>query len=363
MIANTGTRPVTEWELRCQEGRVRAISVEGAQVGGALELSEPVSIDSPSGVISVGGTLYRDEVKIYSAGSFCEVVNELGLEKYLAGVVNLEFSSQWSPESVGAQVVAARTYALFQARLARADVDRHFDLDSSTQDQVYDGLKNEDERANQIVERTRGWVLTVGSAKSPAPVKAFYHSTCGGRTELPERVWGNSFAGFRRSVPCPYCQNSPAMNWRIDVGGKEVSSALLAAARNEGSMPSFAQSWPRDWISVVKKQKLLGLRVERLDPSGRVDEVSMSWMTDRGMPLVLKMSGARLRDWVGPARLRSTGFRIQSSGAGRWVLVGRGNGHGVGMCQWGAKTMGEKGFRLAAILRHYYPDAILRKLW
>lgn len=367
--ASPGDAPVntlSQWELRCQYGRVRAVPSEG---GETLDLVEPVTIRSSNGIVQFRDRPYREELQIHSVGSFCEVINQVDVEKYLSGLVNSEFNSKWSEEAIGAQIVAARTYALYQMMIARGETDRHYDVDATVQDQVYDGSAKEDLQAQRLVERTRGWVLTVGDAARPSPVKAFYHSTCGGMTELPEHVWGNSFAGFRHPVRCSYCGKSPVLNWQLELTTADVIEAFRKAlVSSDDPHPEWARNWPHGWQQALAAKRLLDVRVGGLDAEGRVSEVITSWAftspeTSRQSTLELRIGGARFRDWVGPARFRSASFQILSHARGGWSFQGRGNGHGVGMCQWGAKTMGERGFKTAAILKFYYPDASLRKLW
>jgi stage II sporulation protein D len=360
----------SQWVFRCQDGRVRAVPVLGGQ---AIDLPDPVSVQATGAFVYFRGKPYREELQIHSVGSFCEVVNSVEVERYLVGVVNSEFNSKWNEDAIGAQIVAARTYALYQIKIARGEPERRYDVDASVSDQVYDGPLREDLRAQRLVEKTRGMVLTVGNDWHPSPLKAYYHSTCGGMTELPENVWGNPSVGFRRPVKCPFCGGSPALNWQLELTSKDMLEAFRrAAVSSEGTRPDWAQSWPEEWRQIVGTKLLKGMRVGAVDGEGRVSEMVTSWgyldpRTRRLATIDLKLAGARFREWLGPARLRSTSFRVLTQvfahGQGSWRILGRGNGHGVGMCQWGAKTMGERGYKTASILKHYYPDAILRKLW
>jgi stage II sporulation protein D len=345
----------SEWELRCQSGRVRAVRT-GSRWGHvgiqSVDLQEPVTIKSSAGFISLGGKPYREGFQIHSQGSLCEVVNVVDLEKYLEGLVNTEFSSKWNDEAIGAQVVAARTYALYQMRQAKLD-DSHYDVDASTSDQVYDGSIHEDINAARVVARTRGLVLTTGTS-SIVPLKAFYHSTCGGATELPDKVWGNSTAGFRHSVQCPFCANSPAAHWSLDVGSGQIEDLIRRHIRVEGNL----LGWPRDL-----RGHLTSLQVGSYDNSGRVSQV---WVYFSGASQPFPISGPKFREIMGAAKFKSAAFQVRSEyGLSGLSLhfTGRGNGHGVGMCQWGAKVMGERGYKTASILHFYYPDATLRKLW
>ncbi|MGZ3707273.1 MAG: SpoIID/LytB domain-containing protein [Bdellovibrionota bacterium] len=354
----------TSWELHCQNGRIRALATAG---GRALDLQEPVTIASAAGFVNVRGQPYRDEIRVWSVGSLCEVVNEIDIEKYLEGIVNNEFSTKWSEQAIAAQVIAARTYAAYQMRKVRADSPgAHFDVDSSVKDQVYDGSQKEDARGARSVASTRGMVLTVGGAKDPVPMKAFYHSTCGGLTELPENVWGVHYPGFKHPVVCRFCASSPRFTWNLDFSARELADQLMSGARASGP----PRGWPATWMEDLQRGRLQDIRVSRKDVGGRVTEVATLWeVPENGRArrvVELTLSGSRLREWLGATRVRSTAFTVSprwSILGSRWRLDGKGNGHGVGMCQWGAKIMGDQGYKTADILKYYYPDAAIRKLW
>jgi stage II sporulation protein D len=350
----------SEWELHCHAGRIRATERGGGRgPAKTLDLREPVTVETPAGFLHFRNQPYREALHIYSNGSSCEVVNELDIEKYLEGLVNHEFNSAWSPEAIAAQVIAARTYAYYQMRQANLSGAR-FDVENSVRDQVYDGFYKEDYRAAREVQRTRGVVLTAERlGDDPEPIKAFYHSTCGGHTTLPQQVWGRKLPGFRHGVTCPYCASSPRLHWELEVGGPEIAAALLRGA-GEGRGP---REWPRGWREALTRGSLARLRVKRRFEDARVEVVTTEWAVG-GRTVALAVPGARFRDWLGSTQLRSTNFEAHRDGeGGRWRFTGRGYGHGVGMCQWGAKVMAERGFAYAAILHHYYPDAFIRKLW
>ena len=352
----------SEWEFRCKAGQIRLRSLNGPQKN-HFALKEPVSIQTPAGFLNFEDQPYRDGLKIYSTGVLCEVVNEVDFEKYLDGLVNSEFSSQWSEEAVAAQVVAARTYGLYQIQEARGNQKSHFDLNATTRDQVYNGSLKEDYHSSRAVEKTRGLILTVDASEKSPPIKAFYHSTCGGKTELPEDVWSKKYPGFQQRVSCPYCAGSPRYQWSLELTTPEIVRAIENGIQADG----LPKDWPKEALSIVKKGSLLDIRVHPLTRDARKNGVITSWA--EGKKLVeLTLPAVRWRDWIGVTRVKSTAFEVlghsNPAGIGRlWSFSGRGNGHGVGLCQWGAKGMGEKGFKMAAILKFYYPDAVLKKLW
>lgn len=343
----------SSWQFQCSDGRIQANRIStgiAAPGGNRFRFQGPVVIQSQSGFITFNHGLYRHELQIYSKSNQCEVVNHLELEKYLDGVVNSEFSSKWSEEAIAAQIVAARTYAYYQILAVHRNQNSHYDVDASVKDQMYLGSFREDFHASRVVDKTRGMVLTSGRNTVPVPIKAFYHSTCGGVTELPENVWGNSFPGMRRHVICPYCSSSPRFRWSMDLDRSSLQEAI------------------RKGLALAKRPKgsLVGLEPVESDPSGRVIRVRSLWQTAPPLVEETVISAVNLRDWIGPTKFRSTRFQVSVLGQGserRWHFEGLGNGHGVGMCQWGAKIMAEKRNGMMAILKHYYPDAILRRLW
>ncbi len=349
-----------EWKLTCDKGQVRG------DFGG---VSGSLSVESPAGFLKLDGRPFRDVLRIRPVRAGCEVVNVVDVEKYLDGLVNSEFSAKWSAAAIEAQVVAARTYAYHQMLTAAKDTRRTYDVDSTVADQVYEGASKEETRASQAVARTRGQILTVPPRL--VPLKAFYHSTCGGRTELPERVWGATYPGFRRQVSCEHCRSSPRYNWSLALGASEIEEALRAGLVRESAVQGpFA-----GWAGAIEGARLVDVQVKGGANAGaRVIHLLTTWKSGRGkLPrrFSLKLPAPRFRDWIGPGRLRSTAFTMTAANAAdgsrrsgpAWIFSGRGFGHGVGMCQWGAKVMGEKGETRVSILRYYYPEARIRRVW
>lgn len=359
VLVGTADR-TSEWEVHCQGNRVRILPrfTRQAKKPSELDLASPISFQTLGGFVTLGTTPYRDELRVHAMGSRCDLVNNVDLEKYLDGLVNSEFSSKWNAEAISAQVVAARTYAYYQMQEARKK-HTYFDLDATTKDQVYNGSLKEDFHSSQVVQKTRGMILTTGTDQTPKVIKAFYHSTCGGRTELPEHVWGVSYAGLHKSVQCPYCVSSPRYQWTLDLSKKDIQAAILRGAE-EGSPPS---DWPAFWREVLTHGRLMDLRFSVKSQENRVPKVISVWSSGREL-LELPILGSQFREWMGPARFRSTSFEVYpNSSENIWHFTGTGNGHGVGMCQWGAKVMGEKGRKMEDILKLYYPDATLRQVW
>lgn len=355
----------SNWEIVCQGGR---ISVKSKALSPTKAISwasrSAVSFESPGHVLRLGKNVYRNVLRVSLVDSeSCDVVNDVDLEKYLDGLVNSEFSSKWNEEAIAAQVIAARTYAYHQyLEVRRVRRKQHFDVDSTTKDQVYEGVRKESSRASRIAERTRGIVLTTYLAQKQKwePVKAFYHSACGGLTELPEKVWKRKFAGFKSQIRCSFCKDSPVYQWSLRLSSDEITQSILSHVSEKE-----LRKWRLHELKNLNQPKLLSIETELDSEHTRVLKIDLAWERE-GHPYVASLSGARFRDWIGTTRLKSTWFQVDKKNLNArdyWVFHGFGNGHGVGMCQWGAKRMGEQGFSYASILQHYYPGAMLKKIW
>ncbi len=330
------TNRLSRWSARCAGGRVELMNGLERKVFDTV-----VWIHSPSGFVTVGPALrLRDtlQIRAVARGQGCELVNALEVEKYLEGLVNSEFSSKWSREAIDAQVVAARTYAYFQMGNARVNPAASFDVESSIKDQVYEGVHKEDAASAQSVARTRDMILTANGVQ---PIKAFYHSTCGGQTELPRAVWGREVAGFSQRVSCPFCKVSPRFTWKLTPTPDDFKRAVL---NSPVAVPEY-----------VRAGQLESLTIADRHASGRASRLTSQWRW-KGMLLRWDFTAVQMRSWLGLNAMRSTWFEVRRA-AGHWEIAGRGFGHGVGMCQWGAKVMAEKGGRMRDILRLYYPGA------
>ncbi len=282
-------------------------------------VSAPVEFKA-RGPVSVDNRHYRGRIKV--TGEPPCVVNRVDLQSYVAGVINQEIDSRWPEAAVDAQAVLVRTYALKRAEQRK---DKPYDLEGTVTDQVYGGVAAEDDLARAAARRTRGKVLTFRGEL----VIGHYHSCCGGRTELPGEAWGGKNQPFQKSVSCRFCQDAPRYFWRFpeqgSISGKELSAML-------------GMEYP-----------VQNLEVGGRDLSGRV-----TWLELAGRGGSFKMSGKEFRKKLGYEKVFSTAIQVEKTDSG-FVIRGSGSGHGVGMCQWGARGMAEAGFPAEAILGYYFP--------
>jgi stage II sporulation protein D len=257
------------------------------------------------------------------------VVAEVPLERYLAGVVPLEMDAGWPLEALKAQAVAARTYAI-NRRAARRKAGALFDVEATVMDQVYGGATAEDPRAVAAIVATRGEWLADDAG---APILAAFHSTSGGHTESAEAVWGEA-RPYLVGAACPFDRESPVHTWSILVPVDEVEQRLVAGG--------YAVTGLRDLV------------VRSRTASGRARAVDAR----RAGGETVVVPAGDLRRLLGYGRLKSTAFSVRRHGAAL-RFDGRGAGHGIGMCQYGARGMALAGRDYRAILAFYYPGAVL----
>jgi len=313
--------------------------------GNAVALNPPVAISfaksnllvdgvtykkltfSSASAVLVNGKPYRGiaEVSVFDKGIL--VVNDLPLEEYLVGLINCEISSAWPIEAVKAQAVIARTYALNRKDARRASL---YHLESSVIDQVYEGCEIEDSRARRGVNDTSGQVLTYAGSV----IQAFYHSNCGGRTESSENVWGARLP-YLMGVDCAYCMLSPSTVWEQKILLKDLEDRLRTSGFKVGTISD--------------------LRPGQRNNRGRLKNVVI--LSSRGETV---LSGDQFRKAIGYGIIKSTNFTLKQTN-GEAIFSGLGNGHGVGLCQWGAKHRALDGFGYAEILSYYYPGTALTK--
>jgi stage II sporulation protein D len=167
-------------------------------------LPGPLLFSPGSGALSLGGRAYRGSLRVKRVGARLQVVNVVGLEPYLWGVVPSEMPERWPAEALAAQAVCARTYAL--AHLHKGD----FDLYSDTRSQVYGGVAAEAQSATDAVNETAGKVVLYDDELA----NTYFFSSSGGKTANVQDVWPDSPpAPYLVSVPDPYDTLSPYHDW------------------------------------------------------------------------------------------------------------------------------------------------------
>jgi stage II sporulation protein D len=273
-----------------------------------------VSPDGPD--ILVNGRGYPGQMALVAERGKLSAVNTVDIEVYVAGVVAGEVPLSWDQDALNAQAVAARSYALYEKKKWAGE--RSFDLYADERSQMYTGV-TKDPKALQAASDTRGVVLLSQWKLFPT----YYHAACGGQTR-------KAFPDFEPQrftplvgVACPHCGFKDT-RWNVSLTGEQLASRLGISGA----------------IRAIKaRDTRRGAIVTVAHPRGSVD-----------------FPADEFRRLLGRRKLRSWRFAVRRS-SGKWTFGGKGHGHGVGMCQWGACGMANKGYAWQSIIRHYYPGA------
>ena len=341
----TRGRAGEQWRLEHEENarRVRAIRADGVPTAWQTRLIARVGAD---GFLTLNGKRYRGELNVVPSDTGLAVVNRIGLEDYLRGVVPVEMGEHPKRDSsaLQAQAVASRSYAY--VRLAQRG--ETFDVRATTSDQVYGGVDVENDEANDAIDATRGLVLRYNSRVVDAP----FHSTCGGTTAEPPEVWRVGESAYLKRVSDRvgnseryYCEIAPRYRWTRTLVGADLNEALERYLSTYATVPGGKPGAAR------------GIGVRGRTPSGRVATIDIE--TERGIYAVRGNDMRYVLRQPGGEILPSTYFSVEpeyrDGRVARVTFRGRGNGHGVGMCQWGAIGRARAGQSFRTILGTYYP--------
>lgn len=286
--------------------------------------ADSVSIKATHQKLKWRGVSYPGEFHIIRKGSEIWVINVASVEDYLTGILAKEMNASWDLEALKAQAVASRSYALYMIKNPKS---REYDIEATQMDQVYDGLPSAASRIHEAVRTTMGQRLTYRNQIT----KTLFHSRCGGTTEIPEAIWGSSMPGYQRKA-CPYCQQNP-YNWSLKFPIESLKNKL--------------SSYFSHFENIFNLTPTLG-------SSGRVFFVDFFSGLDRK-----RFRAEELRNLLGYDKLKSSFFTCKISG-NELKIEGHGYGHGVGMCQFGARYFAQTGKDYKGILDYYYPEFELK---
>ena len=350
--------------------------------------SDSFKVTSPT-YIKVGNNTYRGDIfVVFNKKNSLFVINKLGIDDYLYGVVGSEMPASWNVEALKAQSVAARTYAAVMKKSPR---NKYFDLFSTVMDQVYTGCSGEAPNVIVAVSETAGEILTYEGN----PISCYFYSSCAGKTSPCENVFSSSPVPYLVSRNCPYCMKN---DWSYTITRNELSNLLREKKIISG--------------------ELYSMQIAKKDESGRAALIKLR--TSNGIKII---RGAELRLIIGAGKQKSTKYTISEipltkaqkmallekvkveaknnipaesvinsdseinsvlrivnlmtlpvslnikndeelsdSAVYSFTFDGSGWGHGVGMCQWGAYGLAKNGYTYDKILENYYPNTVLEQL-
>jgi len=338
--------------------------------------------------IWVGEKRYAGKLNLFIRENDILVVNVLGIEKYLGSVVGSEMPAKWPLEALKAQAIASRTYALKQKG------NPLYDIDSTNKNQVYIGLEAGTHRTKRAVNSTRSLVLTYKNKL----INSLFHSSSAGMTENSQDVWKNKYP-YLSSVK-DFDKNNPKLRWNKkfsksqlqnlfpSIGGINKIEILDVTSTGRVKNVRIHGEFGTDQISGVDIRKKMNLKstlvrfkfIEdnenkssdespKLFSTNSSENETLTHIVRVGDTLILiadqydvSVEAIVALNNIKNSSLINIGQRLlvprnnnDSSSSDKILVVsGYGSGHGVGMSQWGAKYMANKGEKANAILKHFY---------
>jgi peptidoglycan hydrolase-like amidase len=321
-----------------------------------------ITLQPTAGFSQVNGKSYRGRIQVDSRGN---LINEVIVDDWLKGLLDAEIGSDSPYEALKAQAVAARSEAI-SGLLSPPHKSSGYDFCTSVHCQAYKGASTETDETRRACDDTFGEVLiSAGDV-----IDAVYHNVCGGVTANAEDVWNSDpEPGCRGKFDTPRSgfpslQNEAAFAAFIDAPGTDA----FCYPGNPG-YASYAKKYFR-WQKTFSGDELgricgvgavRDIRVSERKQSGRVRKLEIVGANGRSKTIEKEFPIRDLLDlWSGLFYLK-----VQKSGAGvsQVTFVGAGNGHGVGLCQHGAREIARRGGTYSQILGHYYSDVTLKKLY
>lgn len=262
-------------------------------------------------------------------------VAEMDFEEYIAGVVAAEMDPEWPEGALGAQAIIARSFTLQKIKEDGGLPERNAHASTDFREfQAYSAERIND-RVRKAVEDTRGKVVLYNGDY----IRAWFHAYAGPRTALADEG-----LEYRGGNP-PYIQivDSPAgeiipreeKDWSASFPLAQVRAAVQEAG---GADPGFIES----------------ALISAKGPSGRATIIKIN---------DIEVPAPALRLALGSTEMRSTFIDDMNVGEGGLYMAGTGYGHGVGMCQWGARALAQEGRTPEEIVNYFYRDITLSQAW
>jgi len=392
--------PQSSVRLESRRGKISVTVSSAASVTFEAQLDSPVLI-SPSyesstayftirdqGNTSTGfpGQEFRGSAVIFEDQGTLTVANLVGLEEYLWSVVSSEMPCSWPKQALKAQAVVSRTYAVYTGAITDTADATNIDairIWANESHQVYRGKTNEDPRAVEACMETKGQILTYQGM----PVAAYFHADSAGMTENVRFVWGGDIPYLAAVEEIPH--ESHHSQWEVafdlEILNQKLSGVLPGSRIDmiSGCQPGDSGRWfyvdikagnrtanvratqfryllelKSTWFSIFRKG---GGRdtIGQLNPGHEIYVDNGTSVQPVPLKQCIMLNSGGKRNTLGGAWVIAPG----QPGPATFVFQGRGYGHGVGLSQWGAKAMAERGDDYKQILTHYYPLTHIEAWW
>lgn len=329
------------------------IVVNGKAIDSVVTL-KPANSDAP---FLFEGKGYRGGLTLRANNGKMMVINSVPLEDYLYGVVPQEVVPSWPAAALEAQAVAARTYALHTMEENKGKL---YDVSTSTDHQVYNGVSGETQATTNAVNKTKGMVMLYNQR----PINALFHSDGGGYTEDSVNVWGSDVP-YLKGVK-DFSTGTSTSNWTVTTSRQALESKLNAASKGVGKLKSI-QLTPLGKPGQQTSDRGVSGRIKSATFIGTSGKTTVDGDSLRS---ILGLKSTLFDFYVNHNPVKGTGKAYHNfTGSNDTVYIkGHGWGHGLGMSQWGAAEMAKRATPgdtnyYQTILRHYYSGITLKKMY
>lgn len=312
--------------LRVRIGTKDQIIMNGRCVQGNMVTLTPSEGDT----LTFEGVQYAGSIIIIRDQSHTFLINSVPLETYVMCVLRTESWPGWPLEVNKALAVASRTYVIDKILESRRR-GRAYHIKNSNVHQTYKGLHDRKELRQACAETAGLFIAHQGN-----PVQAMFDSCCGGVTPAHMHNAHKLPVYLRRTQHCSYCKDSRAYRWIAEYSGAELAHGL-----REGACVSTSGTCTRAVIT-------------HADSAGLVHEMRC---TVGGREYTINRS----QIYRCLKKLRSTLFTVKKV-KNKFLFEGRGIGHHLGLCQWGARALIDCGWSWKRILQFYYPGTTLMRV-
>ncbi len=289
----------------------------------------PFIIKPQSGHLTFQGHAFHGHFMLVVHDNCGMLINTVDLEDYVCSVLKTEGFPGWPHEMYKVLAITSRSYVMAMIKEAH-EKDRQYHVKNTNKHQTYHGVHEKSE-LRRAVEDTHGIFLSYDKK----PILAMFDICCGGI--VPAGMEGFDFEKapyLARNYACTHCKDCKSYSWNLHVEKDELLNFL------QKEYPQLTSV--RD-IKITKKDK-----------AGLVQQAVV-----KGARAVCELTGRKLYSFV--KGIRSYCFGVQKKGSAI-IFKGRGFGHHLGLCQWGARAMVSDGWNHKNILAFYYPRTTLMRL-
>lgn len=366
------------------DGAIYINTPEWTNVYTHTNLSAPICVRAKgdNAEIGVGTNIYNGFVEFLNQNGAMRVVISVYLEDYVRGVVASEVYNSWPAEALKSQAVAARSFTLYNGTKHKSE---GFDICDGPHCQAYNGVGKVTPAVNDAVKDTHSMIV----AYDGKPALATYHSSSGDVTESASSAWGSKPEAFPYlssvNVGFNECENYVNGKWSYTVSASELTDYInskdgyagilqgdvenIVCERKEGSEYVYKltvsdafgneivvekSTHVRNFITKYCKSACFNISSHTTVKAGSNSE----YILDSQNMYVISAQGEQTLSSPSTniEALTASGLKtIPHSGERVFTITGEGYGHGVGLSQYGAMTLAERGHDYIYILGLYYP--------